>query len=81
MSNTLYRVTCGQFTGGFVVDENHQITVVAPFLVRLKGFDFHDALNELMQWDRVIIERVSPGQKPNIPEGIEPRPRGHMHYD
>jgi hypothetical protein len=70
MSNTLYRVTCGEFTGGFVVDDQDEITTVAPFLMRLKGLNLTEALNDLIHWDGVVIERVSPGRKPNIPEAI-----------
>jgi hypothetical protein len=73
MSNTLFRVTCEQFTGGFVINEDNEVIYAAPFLTRFKGLKFNEVLHDLIQWNGVIIERVSPGKEPNIPKGTPKR--------
>jgi hypothetical protein len=67
---TLYRVTCGQFTGGLVFDETGTVIETAPFLRRLRGKHLLYALSHILSWDGAIIERVSPGQEPDIPKGM-----------
>lgn len=66
----IYRVTCGQFTGGLVFDETGTVIETAPFLSRLNGMHLLFTLSHILSWEGAIIERVSPGQEPNIPNGV-----------
>ena len=65
---TMYRITCGQFTGGLILDETNTVIETAPFLSRLKGKHLLFTLSHILSWDGAIIERVSPGVDPDIPK-------------
>lgn len=73
---TMYRVTCGQFTGGLIFDETGTVVETAPFLSYLRGKHLLYTLAHILDWDGAIVERVSPGREPNIPK--MPTSRGRI---
>lgn len=76
MPETLYRVSCGQFTGGLVFDETGTVIKAAPFLSRLRGRHMLYTLSHILSWNGAVVELVSPGLEPNIPTQMTGNP--HM---